>query len=117
MLSGGPFCGGVRANFRYRNLFPVQHDATYEKPTEPADDRKELCLERLRRVLDLNLGELNDLEAAVLSHRFAAEDSRPKSTFQEIGRAIGLSKERVRQIQSIALKKLRAVLELDPVLQ
>lgn len=101
---------------RYRNLFPVQHDASYEKPTLPVDFGKELCLERLRRALERNLGELTDVEATVLSHRFFT-NSEPGRTFEEIGRLIGLSKERVRQIQNIALKKLREVLELDPVLQ
>lgn len=101
---------------RYRRLFPVQHDASYEKPSEPGDFRTELSLERLRRVLDRNLGELTDLEATVLSHRFPM-DREPKRTFQEIGNLVGLSKERVRQIQNIALQKLRRVLAEDPVLR
>ncbi|HOA73771.1 MAG TPA: sigma-70 family RNA polymerase sigma factor [Phycisphaerae bacterium] len=100
---------------RYRRLFPVQHDASYEKPSESGDFRMELCLERLRRVLDRNLGELTDLEATVLSHRFPM-DREPRRTFQEIGNLVGLSKERVRQIQNIALQKLRRVLAEDPVL-
>lgn len=105
-----------KSETRYRNLFPVQHDASYEKPSQPADFGRELSLERLRRVLDANLGELTDLEASVLSQRFP-RTSEPGLTFQEIGRSIGLSKERARQIQNTALKKLRDVLECDPVLQ
>ena len=101
---------------RYRRLFPVQHDASYERPTESADHRTELSLERLRRVLDRNLGELTDLEATVLSQRFPM-DREPRRTFQEIGYLVGLSKERVRQIQNIALQKLRRVLIDDPVLR
>jgi RNA polymerase sigma factor (sigma-70 family) len=101
---------------RYRRLFPVQHDASYEKPSELGDHRTDLCLERLRRVLDRNLGELTDLEATVLSHRFPL-DREPRRTFQEIGSMVGLSKERVRQIQNIALQKLRRVLIEDPVLR
>lgn len=101
---------------RYRRLFPVQHDASYEKPLESGDHRTDLCLERLRRALDRNLGELTDLEATVLSHRFPL-DREPRRTFQEIGAMVGLSKERVRQIQNIALQKLRRVLVEDPVLR
>jgi RNA polymerase sigma factor (sigma-70 family) len=101
---------------RYRRLFPVQHDASYEKPSELDDFRMELCLERLRRALDRNIGELTDLEATVLSHRFPM-DREPRRTFQEIGNLVGLSKERVRQIQNIALQKLRRVLIEDPVLR
>jgi RNA polymerase primary sigma factor len=100
---------------RYRRLFPVQHDTTYEKPGEHLDIQTELCLDRLRRVLDRNLGELTDLEATVLAQRFPM-DREPRRTFQEIGSMVGLSKERVRQIQNIALNKLRQVLIEDPVL-
>lgn len=101
---------------RYRNLFPVQHDATYETPTPPADFRKELCMERLQQALDRNLGELTDVEATVISYRFSGDRASAR-TFEEIGRLIGLSKERVRQIQNTALKKLREVLEWDSVLR
>jgi len=105
-----------KAESRYRRLFPVQHDGSYEKSTQPIDFHKELCVDRLRRALEHNLGELTEMEATVLSHRFPA-DRESERTFQEIGRLVGLSKERVRQIQNIALEKLREVLELDPVLQ
>lgn len=101
---------------RYRNLFPVQHEASYDKPTPRPDVRQELCLERLRQALDRNLGELTDIEATIISRRFPRE-LESRQTFEEIGRLIGLSKERVRQIQNTALKKLREVLELDPVLK
>ncbi len=101
---------------RYRRLFPVQHDASYEKPEEPGNQHTDLCLERLRRALDRNLGELTDLEATVLSQRFPM-DREPRRTFQEIGSLVGLSKERVRQIQNIALQKLRRVMTEDPFLR
>jgi RNA polymerase primary sigma factor len=100
----------------YRRLFPVQHDMSFERPEGLPDLDAGLYVERLQRVLDDNLGELTDLETKILSHRFPPEQE-PRLTFQEIGNAIGLSKERVRQIQNIALIKLRGVLDLDPVLQ
>jgi RNA polymerase primary sigma factor len=105
-----------KSESRYRHAFPVQHDDSYERATEPPDSRKELCLDRLRVVLDRNLGELTDLEATVLSHRFC-RDPHSELTYQEIGKLIGLSKERVRQIQNAAIRKLRAVLDSDPVLE
>jgi len=101
---------------RYRRLFPVQHDASFDTAAEGLDSRKELYLERLHRALQSNLGELTATESIVLSRRFAA-DHEPTRTFEQIGSAIGLSKERVRQIQNNALKKLREVLSLDPVLR
>lgn len=101
---------------RYRRLFPVQLDVPFERETRSPDSRAELCVERLRHALDLNVGGLTDVESGILAQRFP-DDGRGRLTFQEIGDGIGLSKERVRQIQNIALRKLRDVLEADPSLQ
>jgi len=100
----------------YRRLFPVQQNLSYEPSNGLPDLRSELYVERLQHVLDRNLGELTGLETTILTHRFPHE-SGPRLTFREIGDAIGLSKERVRQIQNVALDKLREVLDADPVLQ
>lgn len=106
---------GKREN-NYRRLFPVQHDASFERPAGSTDVDSELYVERLRYALDNNIGALTEMETRILSQRFT-EERDTKLTFQEIGNAVGLSKERVRQIQNVALDKLREVLSGDPVLQ
>jgi RNA polymerase primary sigma factor len=100
----------------YRKRFPVQHDVSFERPDRAPDDQTDLYVERLHRALEQNLGELTELESRILSQRFPAQ-REDRLTFQEIGDAIGLSKERVRQIQNIALGKLRGALDEDPALQ
>jgi len=100
----------------YRKKFPVQYDVELEQPTGLPDTQTELYVERLNRALDDNLGELTDLESKILAQRFL-NDHGPRRTFREIGDAVGLSKERVRQIQNIAHNKLRDVLDEDPLLQ
>lgn len=100
----------------YRRLFPIQHDASFERASSPADSGSELYVERLRHILEQNVCELTEMETEILARRFPAS-AQPKLTFQEIGDAVGLSKERVRQIQNVALDKLREVLAGDPVLQ
>jgi RNA polymerase sigma factor (sigma-70 family) len=100
---------------RRRDKFPVEHEAWRERPARE-EGWSELYADRLHRALDENLGELTDHEAAVLGWRFPLGGGR-SLTFVEIGNAIGLSRERARQIQEKALSKLRRVLESDPVLQ
>ncbi len=100
---------------RYRKLLPVTHTDAVERPDRD-DDGTELFAERLRRVLDENSAELNQRETKVLADRFPVDD-RPRRTLQQVARSMGLSKERVRQIQNNALRKLRTVLDGDPVLQ
>jgi RNA polymerase sigma factor (sigma-70 family) len=99
----------------YRRLFPVQHDVMMERPNRRPDLGTELYVERLQRVMNGNRGNLTDLETRILAQRFP-EDPESRLTFLEIGHMVGLSKERVRQIQNIALLKLRQALVEDPVL-
>ena len=95
---------------RYRLLFPVNNDVSLEQPEQMPDPHTELYVERLNHILDQNLGNLTDLESKVLTQRFL-NDGESRLTLRQIGDAIGLSKERVRQIQNNALGKLREVLE------
>ena len=52
------------------------------------------------------LGELSGREARVIRLRFGLDDDTPQ-TLAEIGKCLDLSRERVRQIESRALHKLR----------
>ena len=101
---------------QHRIRFPVGHDPAFEQPLEAdTDSDSDLYLDRLNRVLDQNLAELTDREAMILDRRFP-RDGGEALTLGEVGEVIGLSKERVRQIQKRALSKLREVLDGDPVL-
>ena len=69
----------------------------------------------LRRVLTENRASLSRTEQRVIESRFLidapAEDTSPRMTLEEIGDVMGVTKERVRQIQMRALEKLRYALE------
>ncbi|MFN5116704.1 MAG: RNA polymerase sigma factor, RpoD/SigA family [Cyanobacteriota bacterium] len=65
-----------------------------------------LAREQLHDDLELLLDELSSREAAVIRQRFGLEDDTPR-TLTEIGESLHLSRERVRQIESRALLKLR----------
>jgi RNA polymerase nonessential primary-like sigma factor len=56
------------------------------------------------------LGELSDKQREVVSRRFGLRGYET-STLEEVGREIGLTRERVRQIQVEALKRLRMIME------
>lgn len=105
----------ARKTSRYRRRFYVQHDLWPEDITQ-TDNQAELYAERLNRVLDGNLGELTERETNVLGRRYPL-DGRHAQTLGEVGDWIGLSRERVRQIEKVALGKIRQVLEADPVLR
>jgi RNA polymerase primary sigma factor len=58
------------------------------------------------------LDKMDKREATVLRMRFGLDDEEPK-TLKEIGECLGLTRERVRQIESEALTKLSASLSAD----
>lgn len=50
---------------------------------------------------------LTEREKAILAHRFNLRDDPSHQTLEKVGHAMGLSKERVRQVQASAIDKLR----------
>jgi RNA polymerase primary sigma factor len=53
------------------------------------------------------VGTLNPREQRILKARFALDGGDPK-TLEEIGQSFGLTRERIRQLEAAALKKLRS---------
>lgn len=53
---------------------------------------------------------LSPREKMVLARRFSMDESPANQTLEMVGRAVGLSKERVRQVQAAAIDKLRKAL-------
>lgn len=65
----------------------------------------------MKQVMQL-LDKMDKREATVLRMRFGLDDEQPK-TLKEIGECLGLTRERVRQIESEALAKLSESLSAD----
>ena len=78
-----------------------------ESATDPADLLQD---DDLRSSLDNWLAQLNDKQRAVVERRFGL-GGYESATLEEVGNEIGLTRERVRQIQVEALKRLREILE------
>jgi len=75
-------------------------DTSHPSPDESAS--KELLKENIKEVLDT----LSEREAKVLKMRFGLDGYRPM-TLEEVGKAFGVTRERVRQIECKALRKLK----------
>ena len=66
----------------------------------------------LRREVNDVLTSLSAREQGVLRLRFGIDDGRQR-TLEEVGKAFGLSRERVRQIEKLTLHKLRQLASAD----
>jgi RNA polymerase primary sigma factor len=72
---------------------------------------RQLMAEQLRSALDA----LTPREATIMSMRFGLYDGNPH-TLDEIGRALGLTRERIRQLEKQSLSKLRHPSRAQPLL-
>ena len=75
-------------------------DETIPGPVDAASNQL------LKEQLHVILNSLSERERAVLEMRFGLKDGE-SHTLEEVGRAFGVTRERVRQIESKALRKLR----------
>lgn len=94
---------------------PLGDDESSRVSEVVADPNAALPFDRLIRETDRNLvrevlATLTRRESAILALRFGLNDGRPK-TLEEVGEHFGVTRERIRQIQEEALKKLRAGME------
>jgi RNA polymerase primary sigma factor len=81
-------------------LGDLLEDADAVSPLDAVSDQ--LLREQVERVL----GSLDGREQRVIRLRFGLDDGRPR-TLEEVGNEFGLTRERIRQIESHALQKLR----------
>jgi len=81
------------------SLNEVIEDRTTPRPDQQFFDEYEK--EKIHQLLDV----ISEREARVLKMRYGIEDNTPM-TLEEIGARLGLTRERIRQIENEALKKL-----------
>jgi RNA polymerase primary sigma factor len=86
------------------NFAEVVEDEAADTPYEKLEEKT------VTRMLQEMVKTLDHREATILRARFGL-DGGPQKTLEEVGVKFGVTRERVRQIQNIALKKLRKMIE------
>jgi RNA polymerase primary sigma factor len=76
------------------------------------EDEVEITLRS--QALTRGLAALSERERKVIALRYGLADSEPR-TLEEIGRTLGLTRERVRQIEVHALRRLSKLREMESV--
>src|SRR6202045_2538433 len=100
---------------------PISDDDLTEFGESVADEEAQTPFELLRdkdlyNDVDGLLEVLNDREKKIISQRFGF-DGGARKTLEEIGKKLGVSRERIRQLENVALSKLRRALSQkeDPI--
>jgi len=86
------------------NFSEIVEDERAINPYEELEDKT------VTGMLQDMVKHLDDREATILRHRFGLDGGNEK-TLEEVGAKFGVTRERVRQIQNLALHKLRKMIE------
>jgi RNA polymerase primary sigma factor len=86
------------------NFAEVVQDESADTPYEQLEEKT------VTRMLQEMVKTLDPREATILRARFGLDGGSQK-TLEEVGQKFGVTRERVRQIQNIALRKLRKMIE------
>ncbi len=101
---------------KYRQRFPTDFDPAMEKSNHLETVRRDRELDaaaEVKHIVLSNEADLSEVEKTVIFHRFGLEgdENIPPLTLEQVGQIIGVTKERVRQIQNKALEKIRLTVE------
>jgi RNA polymerase primary sigma factor len=82
-------------------------------PSEGTTPEEELSVSLEQEVLHRAVGELPEREQEVLKRRYGLNGDRDPASLEAIGKELGLTRERVRQIEASALERLAVNREIE----
>ncbi len=111
---GKSFSRLAKKQYKLSRISYVNYDPALEIDTTCQQLREERVLDSIRQIRYYILGErgnLSEVEKKVLKMRFSVgEYNGNQMTLKDIGQELGLSKERIRQIQNQAVGKLSSII-------
>ncbi len=103
------FARTIPDEFKHRDRFRTSHDEMFTTREDERSDRYEQeSAQHLRqRQIGRILSRLDEREQKIIISRFGLDHRQEPLTLKEVGHEMGVTKERVRQIEARALNKLR----------
>lgn len=94
---------------KHRQRFIANDDyvATWSADERSSVTESEARFKRQKHLVSQLLNVLNEREQQIVEARYGLNESRQAYTLAEIGRDLGISKERVRQLATVALEKVQ----------
>ena len=111
------FARSIPNELKHRDRFRTSSDELFAATEERRTNWLGQELEHRSRKSEIRkiLTRLDDREQKIIIHRFGLDYSKEPQTLKQVGETMGVTKERVRQIESRALDKLRTAAREDKV--
>ncbi len=111
------FARTIPSEFKRRDRFRTSHDELFAATEGIRSDQ--LGLEHAQSERENQVGRildrLDDREQKIIINRFGLDHTQEPLTLKQVGAEMGVTKERVRQIEARALNKLRAAAEEEKI--
>ena len=103
--------------FKHRDRFRTSHEEMFATTVENRGDKyeQESAQQHRESQVDRILSRLDEREQKIIIKRFGLDYSQEPQTLKEVGAKMGVTKERIRQIESRALNKLRVVVHEEKI--
>lgn len=111
------FARTIPAEHVQKDRYRTGHDEMFRESTDEGTSlfEQEQANRRQREILNGILGQLNDRERDILVTRFGLIQGEEPQTLEQVGSRLGVTKERVRQLEKRALGKMRHIADDEKV--
>lgn len=109
------FARSIPAEHSLLERFRTGKDEVFQHSTETRGDqfREELVNQRQREMIMGILGQLDEREKDIIMFRYGLTQGAEPQTLEQVGSRLGVTKERIRQLEARALRKLRKIAQDD----
>jgi len=107
------FARSIPAEYTQLDRFRTGNEEVFDQASDPRSERlnEEFINRRQHEALMELLSQLESRERDILVLRYGLKDGAPPQTLEQVGTRLGVTKERIRQLESRALQKLRKIAE------
>ncbi len=104
------FARTIPGEYRYRERFRTSQDEAFQAAIDEGNNpiSEESLQQRRKQQIGRILSRLDDREQRIIVSRFGLDHRVEPRTLKEVGAELGVTKERIRQIEARALDKLRS---------
>jgi RNA polymerase sigma factor (sigma-70 family) len=105
------YARSIPAEYTLLDRFRTGNDEVFHASPDDRGNQyeEELVNSRQHQVIMSILEQLDERERAIITHRYGLEQGSEPLTLEEVGTKFGVTKERIRQLESRALQKLRKI--------